>query len=102
MKQITVTFDLTEEMEAALLELLPKWQQHEGEDGSKYFADMKPEKLFETIMQIGSWHTIWRHIKTEQFRQGLIDGRELIDDKELTIAQRIEARQQAQKEGGTQ
>ena len=39
-------------------------------------------------MYIGSRHTIWRHIKEEQFRQNLIDIDQLIDDKYLTIAER--------------
>lgn len=102
MKQISVTFDLTEDMEAALLEILPFWQQYEGKGGSRPFENMTPEKLFETIMQAGIWHTIWRHIKSEQYRNGAITGAELLDDKELTVAQRVAERQQAAKEGGSQ
>lgn len=101
MKQITVEFDLKEDMEVALLELLPCWNNYTGKEGDKPFADWTIEKLFETLMQMGSFHTIWRHIKEEQFRQNMITIEELLDEKQLTAAQRIEARQQAQekKEG---
>lgn len=101
MKEISVKFRISEQQEEALLELLPYWRQYKNEtDGSTPFAEMTIEKLFEPIMTVGSTHTIWKHIKEEQFRQGMIKVEELIDYEEMTIAQRVEhRRQQAQKEG---
>lgn len=100
MKKINVELDIDERQEAALLELLPHWQQYTSkEDNSKPFEHFTIEKLFETIMQIGCLHTIWNKIKEEQFRQGLISTEEWLDKDRLTIAERKEKRQQAQKEG---
>lgn len=100
MKTIKVKLDIDERQEAALLELLPYWQQYTSkEDGSKPFEHYTIEKLFETIMQIGSLHTIWNKIEEEQLRQGLISVDEWLDKEKLTIAERKEKRQQAQKEG---
>lgn len=100
MKTIEVKLDIDERQEAALLELLPYWQQYTSkEDGSKPFEHYTIEKLFETIMQIGSLHTIWNKIEEEQLRQGLISVDEWLDKEKLTIAERKEKRQQAQKEG---
>lgn len=100
MKKINVELDIDERQEAALLELLPYWQQYTSkEDNSKPFEHFTIEKLFETIMQIGCLHTIWNKIEEEQFRQGLISTEEWLDKDRLTIAERKEKRQQAQKEG---
>ena len=100
MKKINVELDIDERQEAALLELLPYWQQYTSkEDNSKPFEHFTIEKLFETIMQIGCLHTIWNKIEEEQFRQGLISTEEWMDNDRLTIAERKEKRQQAQKEG---
>lgn len=100
MKKINVELDIDERQEAALLELLPHWQQYTSkEDNSKPFEHFTIEKLFETIMQIGCLHTIWNKIEEEQFRQGLISTEEWLDKGRLTIAERKEKRQQAQKEG---
>lgn len=99
LKEITIKLDVNEKQEEALRELLPHWQQYENE-GKKPFADYTVEKLFETLMEIGSLHTIWIKIKEEQYRQGMITTDELLDDKHMTIAERIEARKQ--EEGGTQ
>lgn len=100
MKKINVELDIDERQEAALLELLPYWQHYTSkEDNSKPFEHFTIEKLFETIMQIGCLHTIWNKIEEEQFRQGLISTEEWLDKDRLTIAERKEKRQQAQKEG---
>lgn len=100
MKTIEVKLDINERQEAALLELLPYWQQYTSkEDDSKPFEHYTIEKLFEAIMQIGSLHTIWNKIEEEQLRQGLISVDEWLNKEKLTIAERKEKRQQAQKEG---
>ena len=101
MKKINVELDIDERQEAALLELLPYWQQYTSkEDNSKPFEHFTIEKLFETIMQIGCLHTIWNKIEEEQFRQGLISTEEWLDKDRLTIAERKEKRQQAQQKEG--
>ena len=82
MTQYTVKYDLTEKEEAALRELLPYYQQYIAKDGSRPFEKYTLADVFQSLMYIGSRHTIWRHIKEEQFRQNLID------DKYLTIAER--------------
>lgn len=100
MKKINVELDIDERQEAALLELLPYWQQYTSkEDNSKPFEHYTIEDVFRTIMQIGCLHTIWNKIEEEQFRQGLISTEEWLDKDRLTIAERKEKRQQAQKEG---
>ena len=82
MTQYTVKYDLTEKEEAALRELLPNYQQYISAGGSRPFENYTLADVFQSLMYIGSRHTIWRHIKEEQFRQNLID------DKYLTIAER--------------
>ena len=89
MTQYTVKYDLTEkEEEEALRELLPCYQQYIAKDGSRPFEKYTLADIFQSLMYIGSRHTICRHIKEEQFRQNLIDIDQLIDDKYLTIAER--------------
>ena len=88
MTQYTVKYDLTEKEEAALRELLPCYQQYIAKDGSTPFEKYTLADVFQSLMYKGSRHTIWRHIKEEQFRQNLIDIDQLIDDKYLTIAER--------------
>ena len=61
---------------------------HIAKDGSRPFEKYTLADVFQSLMYIGSRHTIWRHIKKEQFRQNLIDIDQLIDDKYLTIAER--------------
>lgn len=90
MTQYTVKYDLTEK-EEALRELLPHYRQYIAKDGSRPFENYTLEDAFQSLMYIGSRHTIWRHIKEEQFRQNLIDIDQLIDDKYLTIAERKKA-----------
>lgn len=100
MAKYTVEFDTNDKQEEALLELLPHWQQYTSkEDGSRPFEHYTIENLFEAIMQIGSFHVIWAKIEEEQFRQGQITFAEWLDKEHLTIAERKEKRQQAQKEG---
>lgn len=88
MTQYTVKYDLTEKEEAALRELLPNYQQYISAGGRRPFENYTLEDVFQSLMYIGSRHTIWRQIKEEQFRQNLIDIDQLIDDKYLTIAER--------------
>lgn len=99
MKKVSVEFDLTEKHEAALEELLPYWKQYEGEGGSRPFANYTIEDVFKAIMQVGSWHMIWKKIKEEQYREGKITADEWLDYEEKTIAEREADRQQAKKEG---
>ena len=88
MTQCTVEYDLTEKEEEALRELLPCYQQYIAKDGSRPFEKYTLADVFQLLMYIGSRHTIWRHIKKEQFRQNLIDIDQMLDDKYLTIAER--------------
>ena len=91
MTRYTVKYDLTEKEEAALRELLPNYQQYISAGGNRPFENYTLEDVFQSLMYIGSRHTIWRHIKEEQFRQNLIDIDQLIDDKYLTMAERGKA-----------
>lgn len=88
MTQYTVKYDLTEKEEAALRELLPNYQQYISAGGSRPFENYTLEDVFQSLMYIGSRHTIWRHIKEEQYRQNLISTDQLIDNQYLTIAER--------------
>ena len=99
LKEITIKLDINEQQEEALRELLPHWQQYESE-GKKPFEHYTVEKLCEMVLQIGCFHDLWKKIKEEQQRQGLISIEEMLDRKEMTVAERIEARKQ--KEGGAQ
>lgn len=100
MTKYTVDFELDDRQEAALQELLPYWQKYiSKEDGSRPFEHYTTADLFKTIMWIGSFNVIWNKIKREQFRQSLIGVDEFTDEDRLTIAERREKRQQAQKEG---
>lgn len=88
MTQYTVKYDLTEREEEALRELLPCYQQYIAKDGSRPFENYTLADVFQSLMYIGSWHTIWRHIKETQFREKLISIDQLIDNQYLTIAER--------------
>lgn len=93
MKEIEVKFCINDQQEAALLELLVHFQQYENkETGSRPFADWTLEDLFKAVIQAGSMSTIWRHIKNAQYMNGLITGAELVDDQNMTVAERKAAR----------
>lgn len=51
--------------------LLLNWREYVAEDGTKPFADYTLEKMFEVMMQAGSYHTINRHIENLEYEQGL-------------------------------
>ena len=91
MTQYTVKYDLTEREEAALLELLPCYQQYIAKDGSRPFEDYTLEDVFQSIMYIGSRRTIWEHIKEGQAMNKLISIDQLLDRQYLTIAERGKA-----------
>lgn len=89
LKEITIRLDVDENQLEALKELLPSWQQYTSKEcEEKPFADLKEEKLLEYLLYQGSRHTIWERIKDEQYRQGMITVDELLDDKQITVAQR--------------
>ena len=50
-RKMTVEYILDDREIEALEELLGKWQQYKGKDGSQPFADWKLEDLFQAIMQ---------------------------------------------------
>lgn len=100
LKEVTINLDVDENQLEALKELLPEWQQYTSKQGEeKPFADLTEEKLLEYLIYRGSKRMIWQRIKDEQYRQDKITVDELLDDKQLTAAQRKGERQQAQKEG---
>lgn len=99
-KEITIRLDINEKQEEALRELLPYWQQYEGKDGSRPFENWTIAELLETLVYEGSRHTIWKRIKLNQCRQTLITIDEWLDDKYLTVAERVEERKA--EEGGVQ
>lgn len=96
LREVTIKLDVNEKQLEALKELLPEWQQYTSKtnENEKPFEDMTEEKLLETLLYEGSTHTIWKRIKNEQYRQGMITVDELLDDEYLTAAQRKERRQQ--------
>nr|DAJ51482.1 MAG TPA: hypothetical protein [Caudoviricetes sp.] len=67
--EFSVTFQLTNEQIGRIHKLIPGWKEYVDEDGKKPFADYTLEKVFQTIMQIGSTHTINDHIRSEEYRQ---------------------------------
>ena len=52
-RKMTVEYILDDREIEALEELLGKWQQYKGKDGSQPFEDWKLEDLFQAIMQYG-------------------------------------------------
>lgn len=76
-RKMTVEYILDDREIEALEELLGKWQQYKGKDGSQPFEDWKLEDLFQTIMQYGCKYDISKHIKTDQYRHELIEVEEL-------------------------
>lgn len=69
--EFDVRYTLTHEQICRLHKLLPSWQNYEDEKGKKPFADYDIEKLFKVIMQAGSFHTINKHIESEEYRKGV-------------------------------
>lgn len=67
-RKMTVEYILDDREIEALEELLGKWQQYKGKDGSQPFEDWKLEDLFQAIMQYGCKYDISKHIKTDQYR----------------------------------
>lgn len=76
-RKMTVEYILDDREIEALEELLEKWQQYKGKDGSQPFEDWKLEDLFQAIMQYGCKYDISKHIKTDQYRHELIEVEEL-------------------------
>lgn len=76
-RKMTVEYILDDREIEALEELLGKWQQYKGKDGSQPFEDWKLEDLFQAIMQYGCKYDISKHIKTDQYRHELIEVEEL-------------------------
>lgn len=76
-KTMTVSYMLNEREIEALEELKSLWQQYEGKDGSKPFADWTLENIFQAVMETGSKYDISHRIKEDQFRKGLITVEEL-------------------------
>lgn len=72
-RKMTVEYILDDREIEALEELLGKWQQYKGKDGSQPFEDWKLEDLFQAIMQYGCKYDISKHIKTDQYRHELIE-----------------------------
>ena len=58
MTQYTVKYDLTEKEEEALRELQPCYQQYIAKDGSSPFEKYTMADVFQSLMYIGSRHTI--------------------------------------------
>lgn len=71
-RKMTVEYILDDREIEALEELLEKWQQYKGKDGSQPFEDWKLEDLFQAIMQYGCKYDISKHIKTDQYRHELM------------------------------
>lgn len=76
-RKMTVEYILDDRETEALEELLGKWKQYKGKDGSQPFEDWKLEDLFQAIMQYGCKYDISKHIKTDQYRHELIEVEEL-------------------------
>lgn len=82
-RKMTVEYILDDREIEALEELLGKWQQYKGKDGSQPFEDWKLEDLFQAIMQYGCKYDISKHIKTDQYRHELIEVEELCSSDSL-------------------
>ena len=70
--EFTVTYTVDHEQIRRLHALLPHWLDYVDEEtGNKPFTDYDLAKLFQVIMQAGSFHTINEHISSEEYRQGV-------------------------------
>lgn len=78
--EMTVTFTLYEDEIKRLERLLAFWQQYESPDGTYPFKDWDIEKLFQTLMETGSRHTINQKIKEDEWRKNLITYDQMIWD----------------------
>lgn len=66
MKKITVEFEIDEKQERDLKKSLARWKQVEKTDGSRPFADWTLEKVFQSIMYIGSKQIIDKQLEEEK------------------------------------
>ena len=69
--EFNVSFRPTNEQMGRIHKLFVGWCAWVAEDGTKPFADYTLEKFFEAMMQVGSYHTINRHIGNLEYEQGL-------------------------------
>lgn len=99
MKYTTIAVEcLLDEREIeALEELKEHWQQYEGKDGTKPFADWTTEKVFQALMEAGCKHSISQRIKEDQFRKGLITIEELCSNEGFRTKKEREAAGTSQK-----
>lgn len=75
MKEITVTYHITDNQANQLGELLLYWQQYANEEGNHPFAKWTIVDLFQSIMFAGSINDIEKKIESEKFRQDSLAGK---------------------------
>lgn len=99
--KIAVEFDLTQHHVDAIDELLEKYRKYESKkDGSRPFADWTLEEAFRTIMEVGSYHDIDKHIANMQYCMGMISADQLTSDGGMkTVAEwKEEERQEEERQ----
>lgn len=68
LKEITVKFHINDEQMDRLEKIRQKWMVIPGRDDDYPFRNYTIEKMFQTVMEIGSMHTINRHLSAmEEF-----------------------------------
>lgn len=69
--KFNVVFNVNNEQMNKIHKLFVLWREYVSEDGGKPFENYTLEKFFEVMMQVGSLHTINRHIKNMEYEQGI-------------------------------
>lgn len=96
---MTVRYLIDERQKQSLKELLPGWRQWTTEDGKQPYAKYTQEELiqmvFEAIMTVGSTHDINSRIKKEQYRQGIIDIDEYMNEEPFRLKSEITGAKQS-------
>lgn len=87
-KYLTVRYILDAREIQAIEELLTHYQNYEDEGGSRPFAEWTIEKMFQAVMELGAKRVISEKIQEMQFRQGLIDYKEMLKDGFKTMEER--------------
>lgn len=69
--KFNVEFNVNNEQMNEIHKLFALWREYVLEDGSKPFENDTLEKFFGVMMQVGSLHTINRHIKNMEYELGI-------------------------------
>ncbi len=71
-RKIPVEIMLYADQEERLKALLPYWQNYVSKEGKRPFKNMTIDDLFQTIIEIGSYHMVNAKIRAEELRQEIL------------------------------